>query len=39
MSQNGDVKVLKVVLIIAAVSAFVYGFGLLFVPGLLVKLG
>ncbi len=39
MSQNGDVKVLKVVLIIAAASAFVYGFGLLFVPSLLVKLG
>jgi len=39
MAQNDDVKVLKVVLIIAAVSAFVYGFGLLFVPGLLVKLG
>ena len=39
MAQNDDVKVLKVTLIIVAVSAFVYGFGFLFVPGLLVKLG
>ncbi len=38
MSQNGDVKVLKVILIILAVTAFVYGFGFLFVPGLLVRL-
>jgi len=38
MSQNGDVKVLKVILIILAVTAFVYGFGFLFVPGLLVSL-
>lgn len=38
MSQNDDVKVLKVTLIIVAVSMFLYGFGFLFVPGLLVKL-
>jgi len=38
MTQNDDVKVLKVTLIILAVSAFVYGFGFLFVPGILVKL-
>lgn len=38
MAQNDDVKVLKFALIIVAVSAFVYGFGLLFVPGILVKL-
>jgi thiamine transporter ThiT len=38
MSQNGDVKALKVVLIILAVIAFVYGFGFLFVPGILVGL-
>jgi hypothetical protein len=38
MAQNDDVKVLKVALIILAVSAFVYGFGFLFVPGMLVKL-
>lgn len=39
MAQNDDVKALKVILIIVAVSSFVYGFGLLFVPSLLVKLG
>ena len=38
MAQNDDVKVLKVTLIIFAVISFVYGFGLLFVPGILVKL-
>jgi hypothetical protein len=38
MAQNDDVKVLKVTLIILAVTAFVYGFGFLFVPGILVKL-
>ena len=38
MAQNDDVKVLKVTLIIFAVIAFVYGFGLLFVPGILVRL-
>jgi len=38
MAQNDDVKVLKVTLIIVALSAFVYGFGFLFVPGILVKL-
>jgi len=38
MAQNDDVKVLKVTLIIGAVLAFVYGFGFLFVPGILVKL-
>lgn len=38
MAQNDDVKVLKFALIIVAVSAFAYGFGLLFVPGILVKL-
>ncbi|GAH44918.1 unnamed protein product [marine sediment metagenome] len=38
MSQDGDVKVLKVTLIIGAVISFVYGFGFLFVPGLLVSL-
>jgi hypothetical protein len=38
MAQNDDVKVLKVTLIIAAVISFVYGFGFLFVPGILVKL-
>jgi len=38
MAQNDDVKVLKFALIILAVSAFVYGFGFLFVPGILVKL-
>ena len=38
MAQNDDVKVLKVTLIIFAVIALVYGFGHLFVPGLLVKL-
>jgi len=38
MSQNDDVKVLKVTLIILAVISFVYGFGLLFISGILVKL-
>ena len=38
MAQNNNVKVLKVALIILAVIAFVYGFGFLFVPGILVKL-
>ena len=38
MAQKDDVKVLKVTLIIVAVLAFVYGIGLLFVPGTLVKL-
>ncbi len=38
MAQNDDVKVLKIALIILAVSAFVYGLGFLFVPGILVKL-
>ena len=39
MAQNDDVKVLKVTLIILAVISLVYGFGFLFVPGILVKLG
>jgi len=39
VAQKDDVKVLKVTLIIVAVSMFLYGFGFLFVPGLLVKLG
>jgi len=38
MAQNDDVKVLKVTLIIFAVILLVYGFGFLFVPGILVKL-
>jgi len=38
MAQNDNVKVLKFALIILAVIALAYGFGLLFVPGLLVKL-
>ena len=38
MAQNDNVKVLKFTLIIFAVIALVYGFGFLFVPGLLVKL-
>jgi len=38
MAQNDNVKILKVALIVFAVIAFVYGFGLLFVPGLLVSL-
>ncbi len=38
MAQNDDVKVLKVALIILAVIFLVYGFGFLFVPGILVKL-
>ena len=39
MAQNDDAKILKFALIILAVSAFVYGFGFLFVPGILAKLG
>ena len=38
MAQNDDVKVLKIALIILAVIFLVYGFGFLFVPGLLVSL-
>ena len=38
MAQNDNVKVLKFSLIVFAVIALVYGLGLLFVPGLLVKL-
>ncbi len=38
MTQNDDVNVLKVALIILAVISFVNGFGLLFVPGILLKL-
>ena len=38
MAQNDNVKVLKFSLIILAVIFLVYGFGFLFVPGLLVKL-
>ena len=38
MAQNDNVKVLKVALIVFAVIAFVYGFGLLFIPGLLASL-
>ena len=38
MAQDDNVKILKVTLIIFAVISFVYGFGLLFVPGLLVSL-
>jgi len=37
MAQNDDVKVLKITLIILAVIALVYGFGFLFLPGLLVS--
>jgi len=37
MSHNDDVKVLKVTLIILAVISLVYGFGFLFLPGLLVS--
>ncbi len=37
MTQNDDVNVLKVALIILAVISFVNGFGLLFVPGILLK--
>ena len=37
MAQNDDAKVLKVTLIILAVIALVYGFGFLFLPGLLVS--
>jgi len=37
MAQNDDAKVLKVALIILAVIALVYGFGFLFLPGLLVS--
>ena len=38
MAQNDNVKVLKFSLIVFAVISLVYGLGLLFVPGLLVKL-
>jgi len=38
MAQNDNVKVLKFALIILAVIFLVYGFGFLFVPGILVKL-
>ncbi len=38
MAQDDNVKILKVALIVSAVIAFVYGFGFLFVPGLLVSL-
>jgi len=38
MAQNDNVKVLKFALIILAVISLVYGFGFLFVPGVLVKL-
>ncbi len=38
MAQDDNVKTLKVALIISAVISFVYGFGFLFVPGLLVSL-
>jgi hypothetical protein len=38
MAQDDNVKILKVALIVSAVTSFVYGFGFLFVPGLLVSL-
>jgi hypothetical protein len=38
MAQDDNVKILKVTLIILAVTFLVYGFGFLFVPGILVKL-
>ena len=38
MAQNDDVKVLKITLITFAVIVFVWGFGFLFVPGILFKL-
>ncbi|MBA7577633.1 hypothetical protein ES708_19486 [subsurface metagenome] len=38
MAQNDNVKILKVTLIVSAVISFVYGFGFLFVPGILVGL-
>ena len=38
MAQDDNVKILKFTLIIFAVISLVYGFGFLFVPGLLVKL-
>ena len=38
MAQDDNVKTLKVALIVSAVISFVYGFGFLFVPGLLVSL-
>ncbi len=38
MAQDDNVKILKVALIVSAVIAFVYGFGFLFVPGILVGL-
>ena len=38
MAQNDNVKGLKVILVIFAVMMFIYGFGFLFVPGILFKL-
>jgi len=38
MAQDDNVKILKAVLIILAVISLLYGFGFLFVPGLLVGL-
>ena len=38
MAQDDNVKILKFTLIIFAVISLVYGFGFLFVPGILVKL-
>jgi hypothetical protein len=38
MAQNDNVKVLKFALIVFAVILLVYGFGFLFVPGILVSL-
>ena len=38
MAQNDNVKGLKVILIIFAVMMFIYGFGFLFVPGILFNL-
>ena len=38
MAQNGEVKVLKLALMIAAIVSLVYGFGYLLIPGALVKL-
>lgn len=38
MAQDDNVKILKFTLIIFAVISLVYGFGFLFVPGLLVRL-
>jgi len=38
MSNNDNVQMLKMVLIIAAIVSLVYGFGFLFLPGILTKL-